>query len=319
MAERQRGRGGTYGPRVAKRSYKVCRSSPLEVDYDARVQRRSFLVGGISGTALIGCKPWTAPIEHPEPLDQHELDTLAAMADTFLPGDDGTPGAHEVNALATIVDPAHGLTPYISELVADLDQWCLMTKLRAFQGLSASDREVALEQRMGLRGKLVQSLYRPAYEGVLALTKLAFFGGLSNKLGTSYLAFPGPSRGYAPGSAAGAYSSSERPWAIAVGRGSSIRVDGAGTVSAVRVSAFATASDDVTAMLRVSAPGGGHHDLPLRANRDDALIDDVLVPLTGGPAAGSWRLEVTTARGIGRLELWSLRVRTELDDRASNP
>lgn len=283
------------------------------------MRRRSFLVGGVTGTALIGCRAWTRRLgPHDLAPDQHELDTLAAMADTFLPGGDGTPGGHEVNALATIVDPAYGVNPYLSEVVSDLDQWCLSTYgLRTFVLLSPRERENALEQRMGLHGKLIQSLYLPVYEGILALTKLAFFGGLANKLGTSYLAFPGPSTGYAPESAAGAWASRDRPIAIAAGAGSSIRVEGSGAVSRVRVSVFATTDDDVRATLRVHAPDRRHHDLPLRADGGDALIDDVDVPLAGGPAAGVWRLEVAVhPGGRGQLELWSLRVRTELDDKA---
>jgi len=280
------------------------------------VQRRSFLIGGITGSALLGCRALRAPFA-PDALDAHELDTLSAMADTFLPGGDGTPGGHEVNALATLVDPAYGLAPYLGELVADLDQWCLASKHVGFLGLSAGDRELALEQRMGMHGKLVQSWYRTAYEGALALTKLAFFGGMTSTLGTSYLAFPGPSTGYAPGSAAGAWASRDRPHAIERGVTSAIRVDGEGEVSAVRLSVFAITFDELRAALRITAPDGSRHELALNAAGGDVTLDDIAVPLTGGPAAGAWRLEVAAATGRGRLELWSLRIRTELDEAAA--
>ncbi len=278
------------------------------------MQRRHFLAGSLGGAALLGCKGVARPGD-PEPLNDHELATLAAMADTFLPGDDGTPGAHEAKALATILDPAYGLAPYLSELVADLDQWCLVSKHLGFIGLDARDREVALEQRMGLRGKHLRSLYLPAYEGLLALAKLAFFGGLANQLGTAYLAFPGPSRGYAASSAAGAYASTERPWAIVRGATSAIRVDGAGVTSRIHASAFATA-EALAATLRLHAPDGRHHELPLRGT-GDLVIDDLVLPLAGTAAAGAWHLEVVAATGIGRLECWSIRVRTELDDAAA--
>jgi hypothetical protein len=291
------------------------RARAAGVDYDPVVRRRQFVVASVGGATLVGCKALRYRPGQPEPLDQHELDTVAAMADTFLPGDDGTPGAHEANALATIIDPAYGLTEYLPELVADVDQWCLATKLAVFTALSPRDREVVLEQRMGLRGKAVRSLYRPAYEGVLALAKLAFFGGLANPLGTNFLAFPGPSRGYAPGSAAGAYASSDRPWAIARGKSSVIRVAGAGIVSGVQASAFATTEEPITAVLRVHAPDGRHHDVPLRGG-GDVVIESIALPLAGGPAAGAWRLAIAAhSGGRGRLELWSLRLRTELDDR----
>jgi hypothetical protein len=273
----------------------------------------------VTGTAAFACRPWTRPRDRPEPASPHELATLAAMADTFLPGGDGTPGAAEVNAVAVIVEPAYGVAGYISEVVSDLDEWCLVAHHGLFAQLPPERREVALEQRMGLRGRAIQSLYLPVYEGILALTKLAFFGALSNKAGTNYVGFPGASRGYAPGSAAGAYASAA-PVPIARGGASELRVEGAGAVSVVRATAYVTSGDDVRATLRFHAPGGKHHDLAVRAEGGDGLVDDVLLPLAGGPAAGTWRLEIAAhAAGSGRVELWSIRLRTELDDRAGHP
>jgi hypothetical protein len=280
------------------------------------VRRRSFLIG--SATSLAACKSWLRPSGKPEAHDEHDLKTIAAIADTFLPGDDGTPGAHEANALATIVDPAYGLAPYVSEVVSDLDEWCLATKHKGFIGLDRADRELVLEQRMGLRGKPIKSLYLPVYEGILQLAKLAYFGALTTKLGTNYLAFPTASTGYAPGSAAGAWASREAPWPIARGRVSAIKVDGAGDATMVRVSAFVTTDDDVRATIRIHAPGGGHHDLPLAAPGGEGTIDHVALPASAirGPAAGEWRLEIAQhGGGDGRFELWSLVVRTDLDDK----
>ena len=55
------------------------------------VRRRSFLLGGVAGTAAVGCRAWTRPIDRPQVVSPHELETLAAMAETFLPGGDGSP------------------------------------------------------------------------------------------------------------------------------------------------------------------------------------------------------------------------------------
>jgi hypothetical protein len=267
---------------------------------------------------MVACRPWTRPIDRPQQVSPHELETLAAMADTFVPGGGGAPGATEVNAVGAIVDPAYGVNPYISEVVSDLDEWCLVAHHGLFARLPPERRELALEQRMGLRGRAIQSLYLPAYEGILALTKLAFFGALSNKAGTNYIGFPGASRGYAPGSAAGAYASAAGT-PIVPGGASELVVEGAGAVSAVRATAYVTSSDDVRATLRIRAPGGRHHDLAVRAEGGDGLVDDVLLPLAGGPAAGTWRLEIAAhAAGSGRVELWSIRLRTDLDDRAAH-
>jgi hypothetical protein len=273
----------------------------------------------VTGTAAIACRSWTRPVDRTEPVSPHELATLAAMAETFLPGGGGAPGAAEVNAVGAIVDPAYGVNPYISEVVADLDEWCVVAHQGLFTQLSPEQREIALEQRMGLRTRPIKSLYLPVYEGILALTKLAFFGALSNKAGTNYIGFPGASRGYAPGSAAGAYASAAGT-PIAAGGGSELRVEGAGAVSAVRATAYVTSDDDVRATLRIRAPDGRHHDLAVSAQGGDGLIDDVPIPLAGGPAAGAWRLEIAAhAAGSGRLELWSIRLRTDLDDRAGAP
>lgn len=278
-----------------------------------------MLLGGVTGTAMIACRPWTHPTSRPQPVSPHELETLAAMAETFIPGGDGTPGATEVNAVGVIVEPAYGVAGYIAEVVSDLDEWCLVAHHGLFKALSPEQREAALEQRMGLRGRAIQSLYLPVYEGVLALTKLAFFGAIANKAGTNYIGFPGASRGYAPGSAAGAYASTS-PVAIAPGGATELRVEGAGTVSVVRATAYVTSADDVRATLRLRAPSGAHHDLALHAEGGDGLVDDVIVPLIGGPAAGTWRLEVAAhAAGSGRLELWSIRLRTDLDEAAVGP
>lgn len=275
-------------------------------------------MGGVAGTAAVACRPWTRPSERVEAVRPHELETLAAMAETFLPGGGGAPGATEAGAVGAIVDPAYGVNPYISEVVSDLDEWCLAAHHALFVQLSPEQREVALEQRMGLRGRAIRSLYLPVYEGVLALTKLAFFGALSNRVGTNYVGFPGASRGYAPGSAAGAYASAEGA-AIEPGAASELVIEGAGAVSAVRATAYVTSADDVRATLRLRAPDGRHHELAISAERGDGILDDVPVPLTGGPAAGPWRLEVAArAAGSGRLELWSIRLRTDLDDRAGD-
>lgn len=266
----------------------------------------------------IGCRPWTRPANGPETPDEHELKTLAAIADAFLPGDDGTPGGHEVDAVATIIDPAHGVNPWISEVVTDLDQWCVVTKGKGFLGLSRRDREHALEQRMGLRGRLIKSLYVPAYEGILALTKLAYFGALSNGLGTSYLAFPTASTGYAPGSAAGAWASRDKPWAIAKGKSSTIQIAGDGGVSDANVSLYMTSDADLGVTFKVVGPHGTWQLFSRHTENGEGVVDRKPLAMLAGPAAGSWRLEISSHRGTGTLHYWSLTLRTDLDDRVGS-
>jgi hypothetical protein len=263
------------------------------------VNRRELLIA--IGAAVAACRLHHRP-EPPAALDEHELATLAAMADTFLPGGDGIPAARDVAAVATIVEPAYGLVPYLSELVADLDQWCLATRLVAFRGLAPEARAVALEQRMGARGKGLQSWYRAAYDGVLALTKLAF---CEHPLGAAYLGFPGASAGYAPASAAGAYASRDP-----IGRSSTIAVTGAGRVTRATLHAVVRATGPLHGGLRVVAPDGRHHDVMVH----DVRISDELVGVRGAPAAGTWRLEARSGGADIQLVSWALVLRTELDD-----
>ena len=280
------------------------------------MKRRTFLVGGMTGAGLFACRSWTRPTAKPEQATPHELATVAAMADTFIPGGDGTPGALDCGAVEVIVEPSQGVNPYISEVVSDLDDWCRSThRGRAFIELPPEEREVALEERMGLRGGVITSLYLPAYEGILALAKLAFFGALVNKHGMNWVGFPGASKGYAAGSAAGAYAAAALPRRLARGAASTIQIAGTGNVTRVHVSALGSSADDVKARVQVVAPGGKAHELALAGEGGEPFIDDVALPLLGGPAAGAWKLEVLEVLGgSGQLELWSLRLRTDLDD-----
>jgi len=270
----------------------------------------------IGSAALVACRKWTRVASNaPEEPDEHELKVLTAIAETFLPGDDGTPGAHEVNAVASIIDPAYQVSGYLSEVVSDLDNWCLSIKGKGFLGLSRRDRERVLEQRMGLHGKLIRSLYHEVYAGMLILTKLAYFGALATPFGTNDLGFPTASRGYAPGTAAGAWASHARPWRIAPNATSTIHVEGAGATSALRVSAFAITEAELRATLRLHAPSGARHELAMTTRDGEGWLMHVDVPLVGGPAAGDWRLEVTNLVGAGVLAHWSIVLRTDLDDR----
>jgi hypothetical protein len=244
------------------------------------VNRRELVIA--LGAALAGCKTLRYRPNDPQPLDDHELATLAAIADTFLPG---PPSGTDVGAVAHMIEPAHGLLPYVAELVGDLDQWCLASKLRSFKRLSAKDREVALEQRMGLRGKAIQSWYRAAYEGALALTKLAF---CDHPHGAAYLAFPGTSRRYDPASAAGAYASSTP----------TIDIAGAGAVQSVHAGVLVDAAAPLAA--RIVAPDGRAHAFEVRGSAVDLEL-----ALAGTVAAGRWRLD-----GAPAVRHWWLRVRT---------
>ena len=254
------------------------------------MRRRSFL-GGLGSAVMLapvaGCRPWLRPSPTVETVTPHQRATVEAMAATFLPSGPGSPGATEADAITTILDPNYAVAGYLAEVVADLDDWCYLRHGgHAFVELDAGAREAALAERMGEQGKLIQSWYKPVYEGVLSLTKLAFFGGLTRAIGTTYVGFPGPSAGYAADSAAGVH----------VGTGPTIEIRGPGRISSVRVTATL---DRAGALI---APDGARHALPA------AALDAHEVPAAAGViAAGIWRLDGAPA--------WWLALRTDLDER----
>lgn len=273
------------------------------------MRRRTLLGGGASAVALAplaACRPWMRkdPAPAGEAPSAHQLATIDAIAATFIPSSDGSPGALEAGAREVILDPSHPVAGYLSELVSDLDDWCFVRHgARRFVELSPARREQALEERMGLHGRLIQSWYLPVYEGVLALTKLAFFGGLTRRVGTTFVGFPGPSAGYAAASAAGVYRA----------RGAIAEVSGPGRVSEARVTALLAGVDLARAPLHLIAPDGSRHPLATDAGAPPPLtLDAVVVPGTRGTtAAGSWRLDP----GAGAVvTAWWLALRTELDE-----
>lgn len=177
----------------------------------AVVGRRTFLGGGISllGAAVAASSvfaskaqaaAWMLPDTTPETPTTHQIATIKALADTVIPNADGTPGAIESNAFTTINDPYYGLNPYISEVVSDVDDATYWAHgyFDDFKNRSLSERTSILEERLGLAWWSPGSVYKSAYEGIIALTKLNYFGGLSNSVGTSNIGYPGPSTGYIP-------------------------------------------------------------------------------------------------------------------------
>lgn len=176
------------------------------------IGRRALLRGG--GIAVLGAAagarvfaPGTAeaapsvlPMTTPAVLDAHQIATIQALCDTVIPSSDGAPGAIESNAIDTINDPYYGLSQYIGEMVWDIDAATFWAHgyFDDFKNRSLAQRTTILEERLGLAWWSPGSVFVDAYEGLIALTKLNYFGGLENAVGTTYIGFPGPSAGYTP-------------------------------------------------------------------------------------------------------------------------
>lgn len=179
------------------------------------LSRRAFLRGTGAGVTVLGggigvavlsgranAGSWAWPDESIESPSSHEMATLRSIADTFIPNVDGG-GGKEAGAATIIADPFYELNPFISEMVSDIDDASFWLFWEGdFYNNSLSSRTQIMEERLGWAGWSPGSLYKDAYLGALALTKLAFFGGLINTVGTAYIGFPGPSSGYSPGGAA---------------------------------------------------------------------------------------------------------------------
>ncbi len=288
------------------------------------------ILGATTGVAVLKgtakASSWMLPDTSPETPSSHEIATIRAMAGTFLPNWDGDPGGVECDAFTTINDPHYGVNPYISEVTDDLDDWCWWTYWwKDFVELNNSDRNKALEERMGYHGSVIQSWYLDAYDGMLSLTKLAYFGGLQNSVGTNYAAFPGESAGFHPTSAAGAFHSDDTPKSIpdnnSAGVSSWVYVSGSGTVSELKVSVDIKHTWQGDLIVKLYAPNGTYHTLWNRqgGSADNVVLNDVNVTSHNGKTAqGWWKLNVSDHAGAdtGTLNFWSFKLRTNLDDQA---
>jgi len=173
--------------------------------------RRAFLGGGLAilgaaaANATLAPKKaraaaWMLPSTSVETPTWHQTETMKKLADTIIPNVDGQPGAIESYAFDTLNDPYYGLNPYISEMTSDLDDATFWAHgyFDDFKNRNYWERASILDERLGNAWWSPGSVYKDAYEGAIALTKLNYFGGLRNNVGTTYIGFPGPSAGYTP-------------------------------------------------------------------------------------------------------------------------
>lgn len=115
--------------------------------------------------------------------------TLEALADTVVPPDDG-PGGAAVGALTLYADPFYRATAALPAVGVHLNLKALLAHRRTFPRLTLEERTAVLMacERSKLLGQ--------AYEGLIMLTKLAFYGGLVSDAGHRHIGYPGPNEGY---------------------------------------------------------------------------------------------------------------------------
>jgi hypothetical protein len=162
-----------------------------------KITRRNFLknagkggiiIGGTAvgiGTPTKAVRSWSASYCY----TPHQRETMECIADTAVPPteDDG-PGASEARSWELIKDPFYGVGRFIPFITWDIDCFCYRHYRKRFIDLDYEDREEVLLDREvngGLWGTLA-----PAYRMTINVAKIAFFGGVINRVGTDYVGFP---------------------------------------------------------------------------------------------------------------------------------
>jgi hypothetical protein len=164
--------------------------------------RRHLLAGlGLAGVASVLGPPWwvrwatAAPVAGGTAPGATAADPVHALLQAYVstlvpgPGDDpsGAPGAVEAGAVEQL--QAH--VPYVvPELVADLTGAALVAHGRPFPALSYAEREALLVAAFA-------DPTRSTYHLIgLAIGAGSFYGDFVNRVGGTWMGFPGPSDGY---------------------------------------------------------------------------------------------------------------------------
>lgn len=161
------------------------------------ITRRGFLrfIGSLG--ILIGSTRLSEAAQAVEclPASSHSKQTILAITDAVAPGAENSPdksaGAADACALDVIYDPYYGLEPYIALLVISIDWSSLIRYGRLYKNLSFDKRTYILQLKEERSWFL-----KKGFKAVILLTKLAFYGGYKNSVGTEYIGFPGANPGY---------------------------------------------------------------------------------------------------------------------------
>ena len=162
-----------------------------------KITRRDFLKkagrGGIivGGTAIgVSCPPkavrsWGTS----DCFTEHQKKTMECFADTAVPPteDDDGPGASDAYAWELMKDPFYEISHFIPYITWDIDSFCYLRYGKMFIDLEYEDREEVLLDRE-VRGGPWEIL-APAYRVAINVAKIAFFGGVINRVGTDYIDF----------------------------------------------------------------------------------------------------------------------------------
>jgi hypothetical protein len=276
--------------------------------------RRSFLkrsgAGGVTvlgasaaSTMLAGC-----PSGDPNSwLDTYRRQTLDALADTILPNEAGDGGA-QARAIEVIFDPYYSSNGWIDEVISEADTDCNDYYGHNFKDCTLAQRTESLQWLTTYDEPWYASdsdgKYRTAFQGMILLTKLAWFGGLVNNVGTNYLGYPGMSGGYtAAGGSTPAVGTASGNWYQTAAvqildnsyNNSWLYVSGTGTVREVCVTSVIQHTYQGDLIIKLYSPAGTSYTLWNRAGggSDDLYFTNQrITTFDNQTAQGWWRLEV---------------------------
>lgn len=142
----------------------------------------------------------------PAPDDPAVRGTIAALADTVVPGPaggaDGAAGAVEAGAVEELYSPLYGLDATFPAVHHDaqLATRRIVGPAATFDlALPYTDRERVLSDRIEPSGEGGTNPLATAYAAVAIVTWFAYYGTARSDAGMRYIRFPPHSDGYAPG------------------------------------------------------------------------------------------------------------------------
>lgn len=126
---------------------------------------------------------------------EHQKKTMECIADTAVPPtlelENGEwkwkPGAVKAGAWELMKDPYYEVSRLIPYITWDIDFFCCLRYRKRFIDLDYEDREEVLLNREVRGGPW--GILAPAYRMTINVAKIAFFGGVINRVGTDYIGF----------------------------------------------------------------------------------------------------------------------------------
>jgi hypothetical protein len=121
----------------------------------------------------------------------HQKETMESIADTAVPPtfEEGEwkPGAVDAGAWKLLKDPFYEVNRFIPYITWDIDIFCYFRYGKRFIDLDYEEREQVLLDREVHGGPL--GILAPAYRMTINVAKIAFYGGVINRVGTDYVGF----------------------------------------------------------------------------------------------------------------------------------